>query len=142
MLRGTIRRESVSKAESNDTSGVSRRTFLQRAVAALGGVVGFTALGTRFAARAEAATLTIFPTQSAICQSGGTCHGGTSYNSGCCSGPGFAQDKWHVKRNNTGSPQVCSGTTGGPCCGQPKQCYGGVKWWMSPYYSKWCCAVS
>lgn len=122
---------------------ISRRGFVGRALASLVGVAGFSVLGARYATPAEAATLQVLPSQSVICSSGSSCHyGGSLPGIGCCSGSNFARDKWYVKRNNTSSPRSCSGTYGGPCCGSPKQCYGGPAWWMSPYYTKECCAVS
>jgi len=141
---GSMMHERTPREESTLTTrqAMPRRTFLQRLLGGAAALVGFSGLGAIFAEEAEAATIHITENGSILCSSTTSCHFGSDPGLGCCSGSNHARDRWYVKINDSGSPQSCGGTYGGPCCGSPRQCTGPPAWWMSPWYTKTCCAVS
>lgn len=118
-------------------AGWSRRAFLKGS-AWLATVGGISALGGLSAAPAMAATVTIPNLGKVVCSVCSSCH-----HCGCnCSFEACpAGDTWYVKYNGSGSSKTCSGSNGGPCNGNPKQCFGSPAWWMLAAYNKCCCCV-
>ncbi len=120
-------------------AGMSRRGFLRRAASALAGSVGVTGLGVARARRAEAATVWICDGCLLVCGNCDTCHECYPQTSGCCKKASLPKDLHYRKINDSGVERTCTGETGGPCCANPKYCYGSPPTWSSPFTTKYCC---
>ena len=129
-------------ANSTVPADISRRTFVRRAVSALGAALAGATLGpfgvrTTVAEAAGTQWITVPNGQWVLCTNS-VCHDSSSCSTHLpCSLN--QREEWAHYKNLSGSSKTCWGNppSGAPCAHY--QCDGGAKWWFTWVGWDWCC---